>query len=712
MKIRFKLLILLLSVSIVPLILVQAGVLESLRSLSGEIGEEVRKELVNKSSVELKRLVEDHARVLSKQRRIVELTLQQISAEFSTLLADGNNFSLPEVYVGNEPGHNEVERRAKKYAQHDRGMMNNVAVFDFNSVQYSNGQSSNEALLAKNSPEALLPLFKAVKFKNSELVLWIRAKFISGESITYPAIGGMGARMHEAEQVINTKSVLEWSLPRKDLLTGRTVLTASLGIFTKGRPVGTVSIDVPLDTLLHGYNHLDVFSPSIHSMLVRLDSGSNGTKCVEVVAEEVSSTETGNNEMMHMWKPPSSRMLLSSTDATLFSRFRKFLESKKSGVLSMPYNGRDSIWAFSAPDERGVSLVLVLPHDDVVAPAERARSFVQLAIEEQYLHTVLVLIVVVSLVFILAFMLSRRFTKNIMILARGVKRIASGDFSARVEIGSSDEIGELARDFNTMAPALREHIEIKSALDVAMEVQANLLPKTPPLVKGYDVYGESRYCDELGGDYFDYIRPDQDGETVRFAIGDVSGHGVPAAMLMGSVRGYLRARTLSGGRLGEIVTDVNRLVAQDTYETGQFMTMLMVELDPAKNELRCVRAGHEPALIFTPDSKEFERISGEGIVLGAFEDAEYSESSCAGLEDGQILILGTDGIWEASNAEGEFFGRQRLWDTINQQKDSSAKSIASGIFAAVQDFTGKTKQEDDLTIVVIKKEINNTPEEL
>jgi len=127
--------------------------------------------------------------------------------------------------------------------------------------------------------------------------------------------------------------------------------------------------------------------------------------------------------------------------------------------------------------------------------------------------------------------------------------------------------------------------------------------------------------------------------------------------------------------------------------------------------LRWVRAGHEPALIFDPAKNDFIRLEGEGIVLGAFEDAEFSENSCADLEEGQILVLGTDGIWEASNKDGEFFGKERLWDLINLKKNSTAESIVSGIFAAVQDFTGRSKQEDDLTVVVIKKE-NNTPEEL
>ncbi len=711
MKIRFKLLLLLFSVSILPLIIIQTGVQESLRSLSTEIGDEVRSELVSKSSVELKRLVEDHARVLSKQRRIVELNLQQISAELSAWIEDGSEFSLPEVFLGTNLNPVDIERLESKYKQHEQSMMHGTYVLDFDSVNYKSGYPSNhKSILPYGTSDAVLPLLKAVEIKNPELTLWIRAVFNSGESLVYPAASGMKMSMHNTVPVINENAIPSWSLPQKDNLTGRTVLTASLGVFINNRAVGTVAIDVPLDTLLHGYNHLDVFSHNIDSLLVRIDSDAVNDGEVEVVAKEVAASS--RKSMMHMWEPPTTQMLLSSTDATLFSRFQKYLKNGKSGVLSMPYNGRDSIWAFSSPDDRGISLVLILPHDDVVAPADKAKSYVQLAIKNQYIQTVIILGAVLLLVSILSFLLSRRFSENILILAKGVKRIASGDFSTRVEVVGKDEIGELAQDFNTMVPTLMEHIEIKSSLDVAMEVQTNLLPQTSPQIRGYDVYGESRYCDELGGDYFDYIRPESDGENIRFAIGDVSGHGVPAAMLMGSVRGYLRARTLSGGSLGEIITDVNRLVAQDTYKTGQFMTMLMVELDPENSELRWVRAGHEPALIYDPAENDFSRLEGEGIVLGAFEDVEYSEECCAELKDGQILILGTDGIWEASNNEGEFFGKERLWELIDLKRDSTAQSIASGIFAAVQDFTGRSKQEDDLTVVVIKKASNNTPEEL
>ncbi|WP_319759107.1 SpoIIE family protein phosphatase [Maridesulfovibrio sp.] len=684
--------------------------LESLHSLSGEIGGEVRSELVNKSSVELKRLVEDHARVLSKERKIVELRLQQLSAELTAWIEEGDMFVLPEILVDSTDHDTEsdYERLQQKYGQHNF-VMHGRREIDFNYVGYGSGYlGTADRIIQQRSTDAIFPLFKTIEQRNPNLTLWIKADFISGESLTYPARStgmSMGQMMNESQP--QTASILQenllptWSLPKKDPLTGRTVLTASLAIVVQGETVGSVSIDVPLDTLLSGNNHLNMFSHNIDSLLIKPQLNDNGTGVVEVVAKEVSGTNL--KTMMHMWEPSTAEVMLSSSDSVLFSKFKELLKEGKSGVVSMPYKGRDSIWAFSAPDKRGISLVLILLYDDVVKPAENAKKFVTSVISQQYRSTFLVLVAVVLLVSILAFMLSHRFTKNILILAKGVKRIASGDFAAKVEISNADEVGELADNFNKMVPSLQEHIEIKSALDVAMEVQTNLLPQSSPHISGYDIYGESKYCDELGGDYFDYIKSYVDQENIRFTVGDVSGHGVPAAMLMGSIRGYVRARSLSSGTLGEVLADVNKLVAEDTCKTAQFMTMVMVELDPLKNELRWVRAGHDPALIFDHTQEEFIQLEGNGIALGAVAEATYSESCCFDLNAGQILILGTDGIWEASNSDGEFFGKERLWKVINSAKDLSAETLVETIFDAVHEFTGRNKQEDDLTVVVVKR---------
>ncbi len=704
MKIRSKLLLLLLLVSILPLLAVQLNGLDSLRLLADNIGGEVRHELVQKSSVELKRLVEDHARVLAKQRKIVELNLRQLSAELSLWIQDREAYTLPEVllYSGLRNEESEKIRLFKKYSPKSwSGMHRNLRI-NFSTLRYTPGPASFADIIPTESMSAVLPLFKNIEMNNPELNLWIRAEFLSGESLSYPALSFTN-KMHSGVSTVNIGSEINWSPPRKDIVTGKTVLTASVSIISKdGSNIGVISTDVPLDTLLHGYNHLNVFSHNIFSVLAKVETGTEGNKKVMVVAKELPAGNDHSMMKMNMWMPSINQEQLVSSGSTTFDKFRTLLEQGKSGVVSMPYKDVESIWAFSAPDKSGVALILILPHSDVVDPAQKAEASIHASINAQLKGLVYILVCVVLLVTLLAFFMSRRFTKSILILAEGVKRISSGDFTAHVEVATADEVGELADNFNNMVPSLREHIEIKSALDVAMEVQTNLLPQKSPIIDAFDIHGESRYCDELGGDYFDYIKPYGDNDSICFAVGDVSGHGIQSAMLMGSARGYLRARMINDGELGKIMTDVNRLIASDTYKTGQFMTMMMVELEPKTKRLRWVRAGHEPALIFDPITGDFIELIGDGLALGIMDETSYGESQYDDFRSGQILILGTDGIWEASNEDGEFFGKQRLRDVIAIGKDNPAIEIVNSVLDAVQKFTGKKPQEDDLTIVVIK----------
>ncbi|WP_031484261.1 SpoIIE family protein phosphatase [Maridesulfovibrio frigidus] len=704
MKIRSKLLLLLLLVSILPLLAVQFNGLDSMRLLADSIGGEVRHELVQKSSVELKRLVEDHARVLEKQRKIVELNLRQLSAELSLWIQDRGAYTPPEVLLYSDPKNEESEkiRLAKKYSPKSWSGMHRNLRLNFRTLRYMPGPASFADIVPIEYMSSVLPLFKNTERNNPELNLWIRAEFLSGESLSYPALSFVD-KMHSAVSTVNKGSEINWSSPRKDVVTGKTVLTASVSIISKdGTKLGVLSTDVPLDTLLHGYNHLNAFSHNIFSVLAKAKTDVDGNKKVMVVAEELPAGNRHSMMKMNMWMPSLNQEQLTSSGSAEFEKFQTLLEQGKSGVMSMPYKDIESIWAFSAPDKRGVALILILPHSDVVEPALKVEASIHTSINEQLKGLVYILVCVVLLVTLLAFFMSRRFTESILILAKGVKRISTGDFAAHVEVKTTDEVGELADNFNKMVPSLREHIEIKSAIDVAMEVQTNLLPQKSPVIDLFDIHGESRYCDELGGDYFDYIKTYGDNDRICFAVGDVSGHGIQSAMLMGSARGYLRARMINDGELGKIMTDVNRLIASDTYKTGQFMTMMMVELDPHTKRLRWVRAGHEPALIFDPLTGDFIELVGDGLALGIMDESCYFVSQYDDFGAGQILILGTDGIWEASNEDGEFFGKQRLKEVIAIGKDKPAVEIVNSVLDAVQRFTGKKPQEDDLTIVVIK----------
>jgi PAS domain S-box-containing protein len=248
-----------------------------------------------------------------------------------------------------------------------------------------------------------------------------------------------------------------------------------------------------------------------------------------------------------------------------------------------------------------------------------------------------------------------------------------------------------------------KHLEqIIASLNVAKEVQQSLLPRRSPIEKRLDIAGSSLYCDETGGDYFDYFKlPHIALDTYSIAIGDVSGHGISSALQMASTRAYLRSRAMQGGQIAEIIMDVNRLVSEDTRETGVFMTLFFLVIEAHSGHATWVRAGHEPALLYDPDLDHFEQLEGKGIPLGVDDNWKYSNYKIT-IKPGQILILITDGLWESRNLNGEMFGRERFKNIIRQCAGLKAEEITENVFKAVTSFQGKAQQEDDITMVVLK----------
>jgi sigma-B regulation protein RsbU (phosphoserine phosphatase) len=218
----------------------------------------------------------------------------------------------------------------------------------------------------------------------------------------------------------------------------------------------------------------------------------------------------------------------------------------------------------------------------------------------------------------------------------------------------------------------------------------------------FDISGGSNYCDETGGDYYDYIElPHLGSDVYAIAVGDVSGHGISSALLMASIRAYLRSRVTQAGSGAEIITDVNRLVSVDTMETNQFMTLIFLVIEAQTGQLTWVRAGHDPVLVFSPDSDQFSELKGAGIPLGVEQSWHY-EDYTATIKPGQILVLTTDGIMETHNQEGDMFGKDRIKEVIRRNADQDAEGIRRAMFTAVEDFRGKAPREDDVTLVVVK----------
>jgi sigma-B regulation protein RsbU (phosphoserine phosphatase) len=245
--------------------------------------------------------------------------------------------------------------------------------------------------------------------------------------------------------------------------------------------------------------------------------------------------------------------------------------------------------------------------------------------------------------------------------------------------------------------------EHKKALALAGEVQKSLLPQSKPEVQGLDIAGRNVSCDEIGGDYFDFLwrRENPDG-PFSVAVGDITGHGVDSALLMTAARAFLRMRASQPGTMSEIITAMNRHLTRDVLESGRFMTLFYLTVDPKQDRIEWVRAGHDPAILYDPQPDTFEELRGSGMALGVNDAFKYVENYRDGLTNGQIIAIGTDGIWEAFNKKGKMFGKQRFKDIIRQNARAGADDILNAVYRELSKFTQGQKSEDDITLVIVK----------
>jgi sigma-B regulation protein RsbU (phosphoserine phosphatase) len=287
-------------------------------------------------------------------------------------------------------------------------------------------------------------------------------------------------------------------------------------------------------------------------------------------------------------------------------------------------------------------------------------------------------------------------------MVEAMQRLAKEDFTARMEIAKGDERDLVANAFNDMVPQLEDRMRMRKSLEVAQEVQQNLLPEETPKLSGFDIAARSIYCDETGGDYFDFIPCGGNSEGLGIAIGDVTGHGVAAALLMATVRAHIRSLSNNHDDLAERITRVNSLIAADIRQTGNFVSLFFLEIEAKSRALRWVRAGHDPALLFDPLTESFDELKGQGLVLGVEENYSYEQYERTIEAPGAIICIGTDGIWETQNSTGEMFGKHRLREIIRTNSGKSAHAIQDAVLEAVGNFRMDAPQDDDITIVVIK----------
>ena len=240
---------------------------------------------------------------------------------------------------------------------------------------------------------------------------------------------------------------------------------------------------------------------------------------------------------------------------------------------------------------------------------------------------------------------------------------------------------------------------LERELQLAMEIQQRFQPTAPPVVTGYEFQGISFPCYEIGGDYYDFIQRD-DGRLV-IALGDVSGKGTAAALLMSSLHAAIHAQTGSHDTLVETISAVNRYLAEN-IPPNRFVTLFYAELDPESGALSFLNAGHNPPLIVHA-AGTVEQLASGGLPLGIKADADYREGRTT-MQLGDVLVIYSDGVTEAASPNGEEFGPTRLYEVVSRNVESSAAGIRDRIESALTKFSQGTQAADDITLVICKRQ--------
>jgi sigma-B regulation protein RsbU (phosphoserine phosphatase) len=267
-------------------------------------------------------------------------------------------------------------------------------------------------------------------------------------------------------------------------------------------------------------------------------------------------------------------------------------------------------------------------------------------------------------------------------------------------IHEGKQIGVYAiyRDITERKKAEEARIRLQQESRMARDIQVNLLPKSNPEICGYDIAGMSLPASSVGGDYYDFIRLDE--HRLAVGLGDVSGKGLAAALVMSNVQATIRGQTFLNGNVNECLERANKLLF-DSTDSKTFVTLFYGILDARKNSLCYANAGQNPPLLFSPD-KEPQLLKTRGPALGLQENVSYQKDEVSINPGGRLLIY-SDGISEAMNDRMEEFGDEKLREIVQRDNGDSAIELIEKIKAAVKLHFGDAPQNDDMTMIILRR---------
>ncbi|MFO7812125.1 MAG: SpoIIE family protein phosphatase [Pelovirga sp.] len=709
MNFRTKLLLLLLAITLLPLGLSFLAQ-RSLVSYYGNKLAEDTHTLINDNAVNLLHvLVDDYGRILSRDHAMARFALQaQAQAVRQAFVAPQPEVHTP-VYLAADFDHPlrqpaDLSPSPLHLRRDPDGSLKPMEVSWNHQVFYLAADTDPAEVADQLQRLAdMTRIYRSLQQIKPDLFLWQYTALTSGVHSSYPGKGGYPAdydprrRQWYQQAVINGATVQQ---VLTDVTTGSLILTLAQPVYgEEGELLGVTALDIDYRKLFTDWNIPPQWQGVTKSMIMRLNiNESDPTRQLEILLSN------RDNAVARDWSLPLTPEFIDLSDPQLEPVARDLLQGR-SGVRKIEYAGEEVLFAYGVSTDASPFPLVMVPYEQVIAPAARARQAVNRQITLGLSFSALLTLVAVLAAVLLALRHARRVTDPITQLATAAQQLTQGKFDARVDIRTNDELQNLGEIFNSLGCRLEEREQLKQSLALAKEIQQQLLPHDTPRCNNFELIGLSRYCDETGGDYYDFISLKEAGNnTLGIVVGDVSGHGIGAALVMASARGMLHALiNHHSSDLPGLAAEVNRQLCRSTDDSS-FMTLFFGTLDPEQRTLNWVSAGQAPIFLYraqAPDGHIIE-LQSSGIPLGILAASDYEMEPAIHFLPGDILLIGTDGIWETHNFAGEIFGTRRLCDILRQSADLPVDKITDRIFIELDQFRGDRTVDDDRTLVLIK----------
>ncbi|CCQ72180.1 SpoIIE family protein phosphatase [Magnetospira sp. QH-2] len=701
MKVRGKLLILLLSVAVIPLLVSVWIQMRALEQLTDQLTDRAEIALTQRLSGEVKQTMSLAARNMTQEKDLLETGLHLLAMETRRLLMgpvpekthdlirptaafEGPDATAPGLRRVGGAGSSSLLRVSTRVASLQRP------------ATLATAEDTRGRL------DELVPKIQDLYRRRPDLVQWMHITTTDGAHLSFPGHGGYPAHYDARDRpwyrnAISQRGIV-WAAPYVDATSRALLLTVTQRVDgPDGKPLAVVAMDIPILAILAGVRDSLELAEGTETYLVDLHPRANETNGVRIIAHRAYESDDWRKVIRLGW--------LDGPEGGQFTALRDDMVFGRAGVRRLAYQGVDSLWAYAPIDDLNTYLLLVVPFTDLVTETRNARELVHGEIAILALWLAGLSLGLMLLVILISLLGARVITVPVRHLSSVAARLAAGDFTVRARVQSSDELGDLAHSFNDMVPKLADQLRLRRDLGLAEQVQRNLLPDQAPKQPGLEIAGRSLYCDETGGDYYDFLGPRELGPgRLAVSVGDVSGHGIPAALLMTTTRALLRAHAREASGPANLLDRVNRQLCRDA-SGGRFVTLFHIEAVTASDGapvLRWTSAGHGGVFLYNPREDIFLDLQGEGVPLGIVPESTCQDQGPRVLDPGCIVVIGTDGIWESLDPQGRAFGMDRLRDEVKKNAHLSAAQLLDHIQSATQNHRNGTPQKDDATLVIIK----------